>query len=667
MIGKRLLMALVVATTSAAWAAEPDSTAHHTADLTELSLEELMQIEITSVSKKAEPLSEAAAAVYVLTSEEIRRSGATTIPDALRLVPGMFVGNIDSSKWAVTTRDWPVRFANKLLVLIDGRTIYTPLFAGVFWEHHDLIFEDVDRIEVIRGPGATLWGANAVDGVINIITKSAKDTQGGLVTLGGGTEEKLFGQVRYGGRAGEHAWYRIWAKSFERDGFVDAAGNDANDDSSVSRAGFRVDWELTDIDTLTIQGDYADGRVGETMLAFIPTAPFVTPSQDTITIADRNLLMRWQRVLGEDSDLALQVYYDRLDHDERMAGEKRDTGDVDFQHRFRPSHRHEIVWGLRYRRTSDETHGSFGMFWDPAERTDDLYSGFIQDEITLKPDLLSLTLGSKFEHNDYTGFEYQPSVRIAYTPSPRRTVWAAVARAVRVPDRSTHDLTFTALADPSTATFTRSIGNRDTESEDLLAFEVGYRTQPADRISIDVAGYYHDLDNLIVSVPGLPFIETDSGTPRTVIPLFAANGMDVSVYGLELAVNCNPTDHWRLRGGYSHMEYDVNRKVAGIVPDRAVDKLFAPNTAFVRSSAELASSMQFDVVVRYVDRIPGVDVDSYVELDSRLAWKPTAYLELFIAGRNLLHDRHLELTALYLPVVGTEVERSVYAGVTWRF
>jgi len=258
-------------------------------------------------------------------------------------------------------------------------------------------------------------------------------------------------------------------------------------------------------------------------------------------------------------------------------------------------------------------------------------------------------------------------VRIAYTPSPRRTVWAAVARAVRVPDRSTHDLTFTALADPSTATFTRSIGNRDTESEDLLAFEVGYRTQPADRISIDVAGYYHDLDNLIVSVPGLPFIETDSGTPRTVIPLFAANGMDVSVYGLELAVNCNPTDHWRLRGGYSHMEYDVNRKVAGIVPDRAVDKLFAPNTAFVRSSAELASSMQFDVVVRYVDRIPGIDVDSYVELDSRLAWKPTAYLELFIAGRNLLHDRHLELTALYLPVVGTEVERSVYAGVTWRF
>ncbi len=667
MIRTSLLTAIAVVGAAAMWALGSTAASEAEGDLTELSLEELMQIKITSVSKKAERLSEAAAAVYVLTGEEIRRSGATTIPDALRLVPGMQVAQLDANKWAVTTRDWPVRFANKLLVLIDGRTIYTPLFAGVFWEHHDLIFEDVARIEVIRGPGATLWGANAVDGVINIITKSAKDTQGGLVSLGGGTEEQRFGEVRYGGKAGERAWYRVWAKSFDRDGFVDADGNDANDDWSVSRGGFRVDWELSDRDTLTIQGDYADGRAGETIMILIPTAPFMMPLEDTVTLADRNLLMRWQRVFDEDSDLALQVYYDRFEHDETMAGEKRDTGDVDFQHRFRPSERHDLVWGLRYRRTADETHGSYGMSWDPAERTDDLYSAFVQDEITLTPERLSLTVGTKLEHNDYTGFEVQPSARIAYTPSARRTLWAAVSRAVRVPDRSTDSLTYNALVDPSTNTFTRSLGNRDAEPEELLAFELGYRIQPADRVSFDAAGYYHDVDHLIVTTAGLPFVETDSGSPRTILPMLTLNGMDVSIYGVELAVNCNPTDHWRLRGGYARMEYDVDREVAGIVPDHELDKLFAPNTAFVHSSADLGSSVQFDVVVRYVDAIPAIDIDGYVEIDSRLAWKPTAYLELFLVGRNLLHDQHEEMISHYLPLASTEVERSAYAGVTWRF
>jgi len=662
-----LALALTTLLTAACGPAIGTENASADSDLTELSLEELMNIDVTSVSKKAEPLSGAAAAVYVLTGDEIRRSGATTIPDALRLVPGMFVHNIDSSKWAVTPRDWPVRYANRLLVLIDGRTIYTPLFAGVYWEHHDLIFDDIDRIEVIRGPGATLWGANAVDGVINIITKSAKDTQGGLVTLGGGTEEKRFGEVRYGGQVGEHAWYRIWAKSFDRDGFANAAGDDTNDDWSVTHGGFRVDWDLSETDTLTIQGDSFDGRIGQTVLVLVPTAPFMMPLEDTMNVTGGNLLARWCRVFDEDSDLALQVYLDQFKHDEYMTAEKRDTGDIDFQHRFRPSDRHELVWGLRYRRSADDVRGSYGLFWDPAERTDDLYSAFVQDEITLTPDLLSLTVGSKFEHNVYTGFEYQPSARIAYTPSPRRTLWAAVSRAVRVPDRSSEDVSMTTLADPASGTFGRVLGNHELKSEELLALELGYRVQPADRVSFDMAGYFHDLDNLIGSAPGQPFVETDSGSPRMVIPLYTVNEMDVSIYGVELAANCNPTEHWRLRSGYAHMEYDIDRARGPASPSYPVDKLFAPNTAFVHSSADLGSSVQFDLVVRYVDQIPAIDVDSYVELDSRLAWKPTAYLELFVAGRNLLHDQHVEIAPQFVLAVGTEVERSVYAGITWRF
>jgi iron complex outermembrane receptor protein len=667
MIRANLLATLMLATAAAAWAAEPAHDNNRSTELAQLTLEELMQIDVTSVSKKAERLTGAPAAVYVLTGEEIRRSGVTAIPDALRLVPGMFVHNIDSNKYAVTPRDWPVRFANRLLVLIDGRTIYTPLFAGVFWEQHDLIFEDVDRIEVIRGPGATLWGANAVDGVINIITKSAKDTQGGLVTVGGGTEEKLFGQVRCGGRAGERAWYRIWAKSFDRDGFVDAAGNDANDDWSFSRAGFRVDWDTSDADTLTILGDYCDGRAGQTVLAMLPTAPFAMIVEHTNTITAGNVLARWARTRGDDSALALQVYYDWYELTEAVVTEERGTGDVDFQHRFRPSERHEFVWGLRYRITSDELGGPPITSWDPPERTDYLYSAFIQDEIMLKPDRLSLTVGSKFEHNDYTGFEYQPSARIAYTPSPRRTLWAAVSRAVRTPDRGSTDLNLTSLLDAAAGTFVRYTGSDDLEAEELLALEFGYRTQPADRVSFDVATYYHDLDGLISTSPGQPFVETDSGSAGTVIPLANVNAMDVSIYGIELAVNCSPTEHWRLRGGYAHMRYDINRKRVAIAPDRPLDELSAPNTAFVRSSADLGAGVQFDAVVRYVDQVPAIDIDSYVELDARLAWKPTAQLELFVVGRNLLDDHHAELTPQYFPVVPTEVERSVYAGVTWRF
>jgi iron complex outermembrane receptor protein len=665
-VGRALWLTFAAALTAACWAADGATPSGTSTDLTELSLDELMNVEITSVSKKAEPLSGAAAAVYVLTGEEIRRSGATTLPDALRLVPGMFVHNITAGAYGVTTRDWPVRYAGRLLVLIDGRTIYTPLFAGVIWEQHDLIFDDIDRIEVIRGPGATLWGANAVDGVINIITKSAKDTQGGLVSVGGGTEEKRFGQVRYGGKAGEHAWYRIWAKSFDRDGFVDANGDDANDDLSASHAGFRVDWELSGIDTLTIQGDYYDGRIGQTMLAPLPTAPFIMPLQDTIATTGSDLLVRWQRVLSDESDLALQVYYDRYEYELYLFDEKRDTGDIDFQHRFRASDRHELVWGLRCRRSADEIRGAYGLSYDPPERTDDLYSAFIQDEIMLRPERLSLTVGSKFEHSGYTGFEYQPSARIAYTPSPRRTLWAAVSRAVRVLSRSEHDSTVSAV-DPISGMFTRRTTSRDSEAEELLAFELGYRAQPTKSLSFDVATYYHDLDKLVGTDPGQPFIETDSGSARTVIPLATVNAMDASIYGIELAVNCSPSEHWRLRGGYAHMEYDIDRKRVASAPDRPYDKLFPPNTAFVRSSADLGAGVQLDAVVRYVDRIPATGIDSYVELDARVAWRPTAQIELFVAGRNLLHDHHAELTPQYFPVVPTEVERSIYAGVTWWF
>ncbi len=373
-----------------------------TDDLTELSLEELMDIEITSVSKKPERLADAAAAIFVITQEDIRRSGVTSIPEALRMVPGINVARIDSNKWAITSRGFNGRFANKLLVLIDGRIVYAPSFSGVYWEVQDTLMEDVDRIEVIRGPGATLWGANAVNGVINIITKSVADTQGGLVAMGAGTKERGFGGVRYGTDMGEATYGRFYAKGFKRDEFVHTTGDDAGDDWDMLRGGFRVDSLLYDRDPVTVQGDIYHGNINQTLNLSILSAPYSDILEDKSKVSGWNLLTRWQHTLSPTSDLTLQAYYDRTDRDDAVYGEIRNTFDIDLQHQFAAYERHEVIWGLGYRYVHDDisTNSSNTLILDPDSSSDELFSAFVQDKITVIEDYLWLTIGSKFEHND---------------------------------------------------------------------------------------------------------------------------------------------------------------------------------------------------------------------------------------------------------------------------
>lgn len=405
----------------------------HPIDLTNMSLEDLMNLEVTSVSKKEQKLSQTAAAIYVVTQEDIRRSGATSIPEVLRMVPGLQVARLSGSKWAITSRGFNGRFANKMLVLVDGRSVYTPTFSGVFWDVQDLLLEDVERIEVIRGPGGTLWGANAVNGVINIITKPAKETQGGFLTAGSGSEERGFGGFRYGGKLGRDIAYRLYSKYFNRSNLADMSGRNSPGGWDILRGGFRMDWKGTERDSLTLQGDIYNGHIRERNSSIVSLVPPFRRTLDSQTgVSGGNVMALWNRTFAGGSAMRLQMYYDRTRHEDSSAvitsrGEIVDSSDLDFQHRFALGKRQDIVWGIGYRFTSDSVQNTFSVAFDPNHRATHLFSTFVQDEIFIVKDRLRLTVGSKFEHNDYTGFEAQPSLRLLWTPNDRHTFWGAIS------------------------------------------------------------------------------------------------------------------------------------------------------------------------------------------------------------------------------------------------
>ncbi len=513
MLRTLIWLLLIILATPAVSPAERD-----TVDLTELTLEELLEIEVTLASRKSETLTRAAAAIYVLTREDIRRSGATSIPEALRMVPGLQVAQIDASKWAVSIRGFTAQFANKLLVLIDGRSIYTPLFSGVFWDAHDVLLEEVERIEIIRGPGAALWGANAVNGIINIVTRHASASRGSLVTGGGGVEERAFGNLRHGGTLGEATFYRIYAKYFKRDGTADALGREVADGWNAVRGGFRIDHDSPEGNALTLQGEFYDGNVGQAIVRAPASLspPYTLTFNNEIGISGGHVLGRWTRRFSETSDLSWQLYYDLATRGDRVNGsETRHTFDLDFQHRFGLGRRQEIVWGVGYRSTSDAFENTFAISLSPDSRTDHLLSAFLQNDIGLVVDRLRLTLGSKLERHTTTGLEIQPNLRLLWTPSEKQTVWAAASRAVRTPSRFETDGEVVVQIVPPDSAFAGSpvgmltvSGSRNLLPEELFAFELGYRTRPTDRLFLDLATFYNFYTHLRTVEPGELALET---------------------------------------------------------------------------------------------------------------------------------------------------------------
>ncbi|MBI4515286.1 MAG: TonB-dependent receptor [Deltaproteobacteria bacterium] len=666
------LCAAVVAVVLLGWALNaPAQDASRSSDLAELSLEELMNVEVTSVSKKEEPLFGAPAAIYVITQEELRRSGATSVAEALRMVPGVLVARMDSNKWAVAVRGFNNQFANDLLVLIDGRTVYTPLFAGVFWDVQDMLLEDVERIEVVRGPGATLWGANAVNGVINIITKRAQDTPGGLLTGTAGDEERGIGGLRYGGSLGKTIAYRAFVKYVNRDSLRSPSGPDAADDWEVMRGGFRLDWQASARESFTLQGDLYDGDAGWRGALASLTPPFSQPIDDSQKLSGGDLLGRWSRTFSDGSNLALQLYYDRTSRALRTIREDRDTADVDLQHRLRWSPQQEIAWGLGYRMTADAVRGSFDVATVPDHRTLNLFSAFIQDEITLVAERLFFTLGSKFEHNDLSGFEVQPSGRLKWQPHHRHLFWGAVSRAVRMPSRGEDDIRINFVApapDGSPVVFAVS-GNRAMDSEEVLSHELGYRWRASQWLSLDGAAFYNLYDGLLGVADRPASVESTPPPVHVVQPITFVNSIEAQTYGLELFAQAKPMEWWTVGMGYTLLDvYTHRRGPPPLITVAAFEDDQPHNQFHLRIWLDLPQQLEVDGALYYVDNLGRKQIPSYIRTDARLGWRPVPALEMSFVAQNLSDAEHAEFGApLFTSGQAIEIERAVFGQVRWRF
>ncbi|MBN8547913.1 MAG: TonB-dependent receptor [Deltaproteobacteria bacterium] len=660
-------VALLAVTLSFQLTAQAEQPHDYVPEIAHLALEDLLNQEVSSVLRKEEPLSEAPSAIYVLTAEDIRRSGAQNIPEALRLVPGITVVQEDSNSWQVTTRGFDSDGTAKLLVLVDGRSVYSPLFSGVFWDVQDVMLEDIDRIEVIRGPGAVSWGENAVNGVINIISRDARDTQGGLVSAGGGKEQRGFGSVRYGGKIGEDTDYRIYSKYFNRGEYHLEDGQSAQDGWDMLRGGFRADSRPSSDDHITWQGDIYDGKSAERTSTFTSFAPpFREEIRNRTKLHGGNTLLRYTHDNSTTSQIALQGYFDRTYRSTDFGTESRDTYDLDFQHRFQLSESHDFVYGADYRITSDEIQNSTALVFDPSRRTDHLATAFVQDEYSIVKDVFSLIPGTKIGHNDYTHFEYQPALKAVWTPRRNQTLWASVSRAVRTPARIDEDVTAyvsgSVLPD-GTSNVLSIKGNREFDSEDLMAYEIGYRAAPYKNFSFDIATFWQEYDHLLSLEPGSPYLESSPAPAHLISPYVIGNNINGRAYGVETFATWRVLDNFTLSATYTFTELSFSQDSGA--PDPFIEGL-APRTprnqATVRAHFNLPWDLEFDSIAYYVDSIPAYDVPSYIRTDARIGWKATPQLSFDLIGQNLFDARHREFGPTTV-----EIERAYFGRVTYRF
>lgn len=654
--------------------------------LRQLELEQLMEIEVSTVSRTESTVGESAAAVFVITQEDIRRSGATTIAELFRRVPGMDVARIDNNKWAISSRGFNDRYADMLLVQMDGRTVYNPLFAGVYWDVLVYPLEDIQRIEVIRGPGASVWGANAVNGVINIITKSAKDTEGGRIIAGGGSQDLAFGTMRYGGQLADNAWYRVYGEGFDRWKNQFSEG-EINDKWYVGDIGSRLDWDISKVDAVFFDWQYIHARTGRGDLLPQLAPPFFFRDLDRDETDAGHVLGRWTHTISKDSSLTLQLYWDHFQQDVKNLQQhfRWDTYDLDFQHGFPLGERQKVTYGFGYRLIEALLPDSglddgFILTWRHPRREIQLFSGFVQDQIALVRDKLSLLIGTKLEHNDFTGFEVQPTGRLLWAPTARQSTWVGVSRAVRTPSLVEDEmlLRLVPVATSPVVIFPRVTFNTGFQSEEIIAYELGYRAQTSENHSLDLAAFYNDYRRLRMAELGTP---TPGPGGSLSLPLVFENRMKGETYGVELATDWRPTRWWRLYGAYTFLEMklhaDRSLPAESISAAESNEGHSPRHQVYLQSSWDVGGSVEFDLMGRYVSKLTGLNprntpglpdvIASYFSMDARLAWRLLKNLELSVVGQNLLDNHHPEFSSGTQRQALTEIRRSVYGRVKWDF
>ena len=642
--------------------------------LKSFSLAELANLEVSIASKTPRKTSEIAAAITVLTADDIRNSLATTIPDILRLVPGLQVARIDAHNWVVSSRGFGDRMTNKLLVMIDGRNIYSPLYGGVLWDQHDVVLDDIERIEVIRGPGASVWGANATNGVINIITRSAMDTAGTTAMTATAGSEMSYTSLRTSGELSANGAYRAYAKYRNHDDAVYHGGSKAADGWDDWRTGFRMDWQGDNDSHITLQGDMHRGDFSEriSVLDFAP--PFSHLINDDVDVWGHNILARWATTLNGGGRSELQVYYDKQQREQWIIEESIATYDINYNYQFPRLGAHSIITGGGYRYIDDDTpDGDLSMgqvrFFKPERRDDELFSFFIQDEIELLDNTLWLTLGAKFEDNDYSGFEAQPNIRLRWVFREGHTLWGAVSRAVRTPSRVDHDgfvvVKILDAGPPPVALVYQ--GNDNFDSEELTAWELGYRFHGSDTLSFDLSLFFNDYDDLR-SGEKLGIAPPPPVSP----PVFGllvtpTNRLYAESHGLELSVDWRPSTQWQINFGYAYLDIQTHAKSStnDILPS-STEGLSPENQFTLSTYYKIKSNVQFNLIGRYVDELPTNDTDAYFELDAGVEWQLKPRLALSFVGRNLLDAEHRETSDTFLSTEETLVQREFYLKMDWQ-
>ncbi len=596
---------------------------------------------VFSAARREENLFTSSSAAYVITNEDIRNSGADSVPELLRMAPGVNVARINASQYAISIRSFNGQYAEKLLVMIDGRTVYTPTYAGVHWEVQDMVLEDIERIEVIRGPGSSIWGANAVNGVINILTKKADDTAGGLVAIRGGTDQQQSLALRYGSNS-ERFSSRLYAKGKHVDDMLD--NQYLQDNWHQGRIGGRLDWQQSNDTTFSV---LADGYTTTMASNWVTVQPDTAPYQSLDTTDTRqdgaNMVARLHHRFGVNNELTLQSYVDYGKLDMAIFTEERTTLDVDFQHFLGLSSRNLLTWGLEYRYSQDKMDNTFTVSFQPENLSYSIFSGFLQDKLALVKERLYLTIGAKLEHHQYTGFEFQPTTRLLWLPSSSQTAWLSVSKASRTPSRINHDVRERFYYD-ATPRFTEITGNPEISSEKLLAYELGYRIRPSRKLECDAALFYNEYEDLI-AIGDLQGWQTVDGVE--INQGGQANSMSGSSWGGELSFTYDATLWWRLKGSYSYLNLSITDPFTSYNNDALVVAGSSP-----RNQATLLSYMTFGRLhvngwLRYVDELntsTQTTVDSYVNMNLFCSYQLTNDIELGLTGENIFHDGQIEAT-----------------------